>query len=96
MRRNLTDRYIAGLKAAPQGKRILISDGITPGLLLRVTDRNHKSFLLGARFPGSQDCGISNEVLDFVGSGVDFHSGTLCRDLSPYVYSCLVPTTPWR
>jgi hypothetical protein len=48
----LTEKFIAALKPAPAGKRYLVHDAIVPGLDVRVTDRGHKSYVLGARFPG--------------------------------------------
>jgi len=51
----LTDRAIAGVKAAPPGKRRLLWDAIVPGLALRVTDRGKRSFVLVTRYPGSRN-----------------------------------------
>ena len=51
MRINLTDRFIKSRPAAPAGERVDYADGIMPGLVLRVTDRGHKSFVLRARYP---------------------------------------------
>jgi integrase len=50
-RHNLTDRFIASRPSAARGARDDWPDAIVPGLLLRVTDRGHKSFVLRARFP---------------------------------------------
>jgi integrase len=52
-RENLTDKRLQALKAAPKGGRYDISDGIAPGLAVRVTDKGTKTFVLVARFPGS-------------------------------------------
>jgi integrase len=52
-KRPLTDRGIAGLKPASDGKRILVWDAIVPGLAVRVTDTGSKSFVLVVRYPGS-------------------------------------------
>lgn len=49
----LTDRAIAALKPAAAGRRYIIQDINVPGLGVRVTDRNHRSFILGMRAPGS-------------------------------------------
>ncbi len=49
----LTDRTIAGLKPAPKGKRTLLWDAVVPGLGVRVTDREVRTFVLVKRFPGS-------------------------------------------
>ncbi len=49
---NLTDRRLKSLKPAEEGKRYEISDGIVPGLLVRVTDKGTKTFCLLARYPG--------------------------------------------
>src|SRR4051794_29155307 len=51
MRHNLTDRFIASRKPAKPGERDDYADAIVPGLLLRVTDRSHRSFVLRARYP---------------------------------------------
>ncbi len=50
-RKVLTDRYIKTRPAAPKGERVDHRDVIVPGLVLRVTDRGHKSFTLRARYP---------------------------------------------
>ena len=50
-RKRLTDRYIKTCPAAPKGERVDHQDVIVPGLVLRVTDRGHKSFALRARYP---------------------------------------------
>jgi integrase len=49
----LTERLIANLKPAAPGKRYIRQDAVVPGVEVRVTDRGHKTFLLGARYPGS-------------------------------------------
>ena len=54
-RRNLTDRGLKALKPAEPGKRYTIMDGDARGLGVRVTDRGHRSFVFGARFPGSKN-----------------------------------------
>jgi integrase len=51
VRINLTDRYIKSRPAAPEGERVDYADAIVPGLVLRITDKGHKSFVLRARFP---------------------------------------------
>jgi integrase len=50
-RHHLTDRFIASRPPAGPGNRDDWPDAIVPGLVLRVTDRGHKSFVLRARFP---------------------------------------------
>jgi integrase len=50
-RKNLTVEFIRSRKPAPEGKRIDYFDAVVPGLALRITDRNHKSFVLVARYP---------------------------------------------
>jgi integrase len=50
----LTEKGVVSLRPAPSGKRYIISDALVPGLGVRVTDRGHRSFVLGARFPGSK------------------------------------------
>ena len=52
-KKQLTDRGIAALPAAAQGKRQLHYDAVVPGLAVRVTDRGAKSFVLVTRYPGS-------------------------------------------
>ena len=52
-RKILTDRAIKAAKPAKAGERNQISDGIVPGLALRITDNGAKSFVLVARYPGS-------------------------------------------
>src|SRR3984893_15148906 len=51
LRVNLTDRSIKPRRAAPKDERVDYADAIVPGLVLRVTDRGHKSFALRARYP---------------------------------------------
>src|SRR4051812_41106937 len=53
--RTLTDRFIQSCKPAPAGKRIDYADAVVPGLVLRVTDRGHKSFALRCRYPSHPD-----------------------------------------
>ena len=53
--RTLTDRFIQSCKPAPAGKRIDYADSVVPGLVLRVTDRGHKSFALRCRYPSHPD-----------------------------------------
>lgn len=50
-RKVLTDRYIKTRPPAPKGERVDHRDVLVPGLVLRVTDRGHKSFALRARYP---------------------------------------------
>jgi integrase len=54
-RKILTDRAIRAAKPAKAGERNQITDGIVPGLALRVTDNGAKSFVLVARYPGSNN-----------------------------------------
>jgi integrase len=51
----LTDRRLQALGPAPAGKRVLVPDGIVPGLSVRVTDRGTKTFVLVRRYPGSNN-----------------------------------------
>jgi integrase len=53
--RILTDRAIRAAKPAKAGDRYQIADGIVPGLALRITDNGSKSFVLVARYPGSNN-----------------------------------------
>ena len=54
-KKQLTDRSIAALKPAAQGKRDLHYDALVPGLAVRCTDTGAKSFVLVGRFPGSNN-----------------------------------------
>jgi integrase len=54
-RRTLTDRACKAAKPAKAGARYDLKDSVVPGLALRVTDSGHKSFVLVARFPGSNN-----------------------------------------
>jgi integrase len=54
VRKVLTDRYLKNLKPALPGKRSISWDVVVPGLGIRVTDKGHKTFVLGARFPGAK------------------------------------------
>ncbi len=51
----LSDKRIKSLKAAEPGKRFDVMDAIVPGLGVRVTDKGQRSFVLVARFPGSEN-----------------------------------------
>ena len=51
MRHNLTDRFVLSRKPAKPGERDDYADALVPGLLLRVTDRGHRSFVLRTRYP---------------------------------------------
>ena len=52
-RKVLTDLAVKSLRPAAPGTRYIVADVIVPGLGVRVTDRAHRSYVLGARFPGS-------------------------------------------
>jgi integrase len=52
-RQTLTDRKVQSLRAAAEGKRYQVMDGLVPGLGVRVTDRGVKTYIFQARFPGS-------------------------------------------
>jgi hypothetical protein len=54
-RRALTDRTINALKPAKAGQRYDVRDGIVPGLAVRVTDKGQRTFVLTARYPGSDN-----------------------------------------
>jgi integrase len=53
-RQDLTARKIESLRPAAKGKRVIIMDAQAPGLGIRVTDKGHKTFVFGARFPGKK------------------------------------------
>src|SRR5262249_37060370 len=52
-KRVLTDKFIQALKSAPAGQRYIAHDALVPGLGVRVTDRGHRTFVLAARYQGS-------------------------------------------
>jgi integrase len=54
-RRTLNDRIIKSLKPAKAGQRHEVWDALVPGLGIRVTDRGTKSFVLVARYSGSNN-----------------------------------------
>ena len=51
-KKDLTDRTLRALHAAPEGTRYEIMDTQAPGLGIRVTDTGQRTFVLIARFPG--------------------------------------------
>jgi integrase len=51
----LTDRAVAALKPAPEGKRYQVMDAVVPGFGVRVTDGGEKSFVLYTRYPSAPD-----------------------------------------
>ena len=51
----LTDNAIDALKPAAAGTRDQYADVLIPGLAVRVTDKGKKTFILIARFPGSNN-----------------------------------------
>src|SRR5262245_61906567 len=51
----LSDTTLKALKPAPAGKRYERRDSIVPGLLVRVTEKGKRTFMLQTRFPGSAD-----------------------------------------
>jgi hypothetical protein len=55
MKRTLNDRIVRSLKAAPAGKRYEVMDTVVPGLGVRLTDKGAKTFILIARYPGSEE-----------------------------------------
>src|SRR6516162_6906553 len=54
-KQTLNDRIIKGLKPAKLGKRYVKMDAALPGFGVRVTDKNTKTFVLIARYPGSSN-----------------------------------------
>jgi Arm DNA-binding domain len=52
-KRVLSDKAILALKPPPAGQRYIEHDALVPGLGVRVTSFGHKTYVLGARFPGS-------------------------------------------
>jgi integrase len=55
MARALNDRALRALRPAAAGTRYEVRDGMTPGLIVRVTDKGAKTFALVARYPGSSN-----------------------------------------
>jgi integrase len=54
-KRALNDRTLRALKPAKVNRRYEIMDAVVPGLAIRITDKGTKSFVLVARFPGSNN-----------------------------------------
>lgn len=53
-KRRLTDRFVTTVKAAPIGRRAEYWDTLVPCFGLRVTDKQHKTFVLYTRWPGGR------------------------------------------
>jgi integrase len=53
MKKLLTDKSVMALKPARAGRRYIVGDVAVPGLGVRVTANGHRTYILGARFPGS-------------------------------------------
>ena len=66
MRLKLTDKKLAAFKSAKLGTRRDYLDALMPGLLVRVTDKGSKTFMLRARYPGSPNS--SRRALGKVGA----------------------------
>jgi integrase len=54
-KKTLNDRLLNSLKPAKPGQRYEVMDSIVPGFGVRVTDKGRRTFVLVARFPGSQN-----------------------------------------
>ena len=54
-RKRLSDRTLKSLKPAPTGKRYDVMDADVRGFGVRVTDKGQRSFILVARYPGSDN-----------------------------------------
>jgi len=54
-KRALNDRIIRAAKPAAKGRRNEIWDSVTPGVGIRTTDTGKKTFVLLARYPGSNE-----------------------------------------
>jgi len=54
-KKRLTDRTLKALKPAPSGQRYEVMDADVRGLGIRVTDKGQRSFILIARYPGSDN-----------------------------------------
>src|SRR5215831_14568113 len=50
----LTDKFVMNLKPSARGRRLIVNDIAVPGLAVRITPNGHRSYILGARFPGSK------------------------------------------
>ena len=55
MKRTFNDRIVRSLDAAEPGTRYEIMDAIVPGFGVRLTDKGTKTFILIARYPGSEN-----------------------------------------
>jgi Arm DNA-binding domain len=55
MKRSLTDRTLKSLKPAPTGKHVDHWDVGFPGFGVRVSDTGRRTFVLAARYPGSEN-----------------------------------------
>jgi integrase len=55
LKHKLTDRGLKALKAAKSGQRYDIADTEVRGLAIRVSDKGQRTFVLIARFPGSNN-----------------------------------------
>ena len=54
-KRVLTEPFIKALKPDPDGRRFSVPDALVPGLLLRVSAKGTKSFVLWKRWNGAQN-----------------------------------------
>jgi integrase len=54
-KRTLSDRLLRTLKPAKPGQRYEVMDAIVPGFGIRVTEKAAKTFILVARYPGSDN-----------------------------------------
>lgn len=54
-RKNLTDRTLKAMPAAPAGAHYDVMDSIVPGMGVRVSDTGRRTFILVGRFPGSRN-----------------------------------------
>jgi integrase len=54
-RKVLTDRGLKALKPAAAGKRYDVMDGVVPGFGVRVTDKGKRTFILVARYAGTDN-----------------------------------------
>lgn len=52
---NLTDAKIKALQPAAEGQRYEVADALVPGLIIRVTDSGHRTFVLRTRIAGRVD-----------------------------------------
>ncbi|WP_159080025.1 site-specific integrase [Methyloceanibacter sp. wino2] len=54
-KRKFSDTFLRSLQSAPTGLRVEFMDTVVPGFGVRLTDKGRKTFILLARYPGSNN-----------------------------------------